>query len=76
MVFFIFIKILKEFLFANSGEPDQTPHFVASDLVLHCLPMSHKKDARLLWVECMMNVEASQSTSLRYNVKGQLVQYS
>ena len=21
-----------------------------SDLVLHCLPMSHKKDARLIWV--------------------------
>ena len=31
-------------MFANSGEPDQTPHFVASDLVLHCLPMSHEKD--------------------------------
>ena len=23
---------------------------VASDLGLHCLPMSHKKDARLIWV--------------------------
>ena len=22
-----------------------------SDLVLHCLPMSHKKDARLIWVK-------------------------
>ena len=32
----------------NSGEPDQTPHFVASDLDLHSLPMSHKKDARLI----------------------------
>ena len=27
------------------------PNFSASDLVLHCLPMSHKKDARLNWVE-------------------------
>ena len=27
------------------------PHFAASDLVLHCLPMSHKKDTRLLWVK-------------------------
>ena len=35
---------------ANSGEPDQTPCYAASDLVLHCLPMSHKKDARLIWV--------------------------
>ena len=23
---------------------------MASDLGLHCLPMSHKKDARLIWV--------------------------
>ena len=27
------------------------PHFAASDLVLHCLPMSHKKDAWLIWVK-------------------------
>ena len=36
---------------ANSGDPDQTPHFVASDLGLHYLPMSHKKDARHIWVK-------------------------
>ena len=35
-------------LFANSGEPDQTPHFAASDLVLHCVLMPHKKDAMLI----------------------------
>ena len=51
MVFFIFIQILKENPFANSGEPDQTPHFAASDLVLHCLPMSNNKDARVTWVK-------------------------
>ena len=38
-------------MLANSGEPDQTPRFAASDLVLHCLPMSHKKDTRPLWVK-------------------------
>ena len=32
-------------LFANSGDPDQTPHFAASenaasDLGLHCLPIT------------------------------------
>ena len=27
------------------------PHSAASDLGLHCLPMAHKKDARLIWVE-------------------------
>ena len=36
---------------ANSGDPDQTPHSVASDLSLHYLPMSHKKDNRRIWVK-------------------------
>ena len=27
-------------LFANSGDPDQTPHSVASDLGLHCWPVT------------------------------------
>ena len=36
-------------LLANSAEPDQTPRSVISDLVLHCLPMSYKKDVRLKW---------------------------
>ena len=25
-------------------------HFAASDFVWHCLPMSHKQDVRLIWV--------------------------
>ena len=36
---------------ANSGDSDQMPHFVASDLGLHYLPMSRKKDARHIWVK-------------------------
>ena len=36
---------------SNSGEPDQTPRFAASDLILHCLPMSHKKGDRLIRVK-------------------------
>ena len=36
---------------ANSVDPDQTPHFAASDLRLHCLPMSHLWDARHKWVD-------------------------
>ena len=47
-VFFSF-KFQKILLFTKRGQPDQTPHFAASDLVLHCLPMS-QKDARLIWV--------------------------
>ena len=33
----------------TSVDPDQTPHSVASDLGLHCLPRSQKRDARLIW---------------------------
>ena len=48
-VFFPFLfKFEKKLLYANRGEPDQMPRFAASDLVLHCLPMSHKKDTRLI----------------------------
>ena len=36
---------------ANSEDPDQTPHSVASDLGLRYLPMSHIKDARHIWVK-------------------------
>ena len=36
---------------ANSRDPDLTPHSVASDLGLHCLPLSHKKDAGYIWVK-------------------------
>ena len=28
-------------LFANSGDPDQTPRFAASDQGLHCLPFTN-----------------------------------
>ena len=38
-------------LFANSGDPDQTPRSAASDLGLHCLQMSPLWDARLIWVK-------------------------
>ena len=36
-------------LFANSGDPDQTPHSVASDLGLHCLPITLLGVSRLQW---------------------------
>ena len=38
-------------LFANSGDPDQTPHSVASDLGLHCLPITLLGVSRLQWVK-------------------------
>ena len=41
------------FYILNSGEPNQTRHGVASDLGLAYLPMSHKKDARFIWVNSL-----------------------
>ena len=42
--------VVKDILEANIAEADQTSRIAASDLVLHCLLMSHKKDNRLQWV--------------------------
>ena len=38
-------------LFANSGDPDQTPRFAASDLGLHCLPFTLLGVSRLQWAK-------------------------
>ena len=38
-------------LFANIGGPDQTPRSAASDLGLHCLPLTHLGISRLQWVK-------------------------
>ena len=39
-----------ENLISKQRITDQMPHSTASDLDLHCLPLSHRKDARLIWV--------------------------
>ena len=41
-------------LIANSVDPDQMPHSAASDLGLHCLPVSLLRDARHEWVNMLM----------------------
>ena len=38
-------------LFANSGDHDQTPHSAASDLGLHCLPITLLRVSQLQWVK-------------------------
>ena len=38
-------------LFANSRDPDQTPRSVASDLDLHCLPVTRLGVSSLQWVK-------------------------
>ena len=43
----VFVSVLIS-LVANSGDPDQMPRSAASDLGLHCLAMSHKKNATLI----------------------------
>ena len=39
-----------KFMKTNRIAPDGMPHFVGSYLGQFCLPMSHKKDTRLIWV--------------------------
>ena len=58
MVFYIFIQMTIDYSVANSGDTDQMPRSVASDLGLHCLPMSQsdKKDARLIWDNLLSSV--------------------
>ena len=38
-------------LFANSGDPDQMPRSVASDLGRHCFPATVLGVSRLKWVK-------------------------
>ena len=50
VVFHFYFIFLMKIIKANRIAPDGTPRFAASHLGLFCLPMSHKKDARLIWV--------------------------
>ena len=52
-IFLLFSKFQLKILYTNSEDPDQAPHYAVSDLDLHCLHMSHKKDARLKWVNLL-----------------------
>ena len=54
---FIFIQDIQ---LANRGDPDQTPRSVASNLGLHCLPVSHKKDDRHIWVKVSSSLFLSE----------------
>ena len=56
-------------MLANSGEPEQTPQSAASGLVLHCLPMTHKKDTRQIWVKSRYGLVTDMSD---FNVKTSL----
>ena len=45
-----FFLILIEHFVSKQWRPDQILHSASSDQVLQCLPMSHKMDDRLMWV--------------------------
>ena len=45
-------------LFANREDPDQTPRSAASDLGLHCLPITLLGVSRLHWVKASIMTAA------------------
>ena len=47
-----------KFMKANRIAPDGTPHAAASHLGLFCLFMSHKKDAKPIWVKLTAGLES------------------
>ena len=55
-------------MLANNGDPDQTPRSAASDsdMGLHYLPMSLKKDARLIWVISVLSRYQNNLDDLLY----------
>ena len=57
---------------ANGVDPNQTPRSAASDLGLHCLPMSLLWDAGLKWV----NLGTFQLHIINYSIRvGALTQH-
>ena len=50
-IFYFYSKVHCNILLANIGDHDQTPRSAAAALGLHCLPVSNKKDARLIWIK-------------------------
>ena len=49
------------FILANRIAPDGTPRLAVSHLVLLCLPMSHKKVVRLIWVNTFIQFMLEKS---------------
>ena len=59
-------------LFANSGDPDQTPRSAASDLGLHCSPITLLQVSRLQWVKAVPEKETVRSRDGRSEKKNWL----
>ena len=56
MIFIFVSHFSMKFLFANKIDPDGTPRSAALHLGLYCLPMSHKRGARLIRVNLMIQL--------------------
>ena len=55
-------------LFANSGDPDQMPHYVASDLGLHCLPVTLVGEHGLKQFVTMICISQTNEVIFRSNI--------
>ena len=51
-------------LFANSEDPDQTPRSAASDLGLHCLPITLLGVSQLKWVNTVIKMNDNLGVSV------------
>ena len=59
-------SIIKAFyVIANSADPDQMPHTVASDMGLHCLPQSYFRNSRFynFWVISFLPLTSKMDSS-------------
>ena len=54
-------------LFANRGDPDQMPHPAASNLGLHCLPITLLRVSQLKWVK-VCELSAKQRIHMKCKV--------
>ena len=61
--FYFFFNCLMKILLANRITPDGTPRSAASHLGLYCLPMSHKRDARLISVNNVLSDSKDTSSA-------------
>ena len=61
-------------LFANGGDPDQIQCSAASDLGLHCLPITLLRVSQLQWVNMLYHSSYSQF-SLLYTVQPQWLEH-
>ena len=50
-ILFLLFSFFRQILYTNAVYPDQMPLYVASDLGLHCLPMTFLWVSRYEWVK-------------------------